>query len=64
MSGHVNISHYNFVHDNYCRVYGAAIHYSSSSVTNDQVHSPNAHNLLIFKIYLLAIRKYSVLINF
>ena len=55
MSGHVNISHYKFVHDNYCRVYGAAIHYLSSSVTNAQGHNPNAHHLLIFKIYPLAI---------
>ena len=34
MSGHVNISHCNFVHNNHYEGHGAAIHYSSSNVTN------------------------------
>ena len=33
VSGHVNISHCNFVHNNHYGSHGAAIHYSSSSVT-------------------------------
>ena len=34
VSGHVNISHCNFNHNNHYGVHGAAIHYSSSNVTN------------------------------
>ena len=34
VSGHVNISHCNFVHNNHYRGHGAAIQYSSSRVTN------------------------------
>ena len=34
VSGHVNISHCNFVHNNHYGGHGAAIHYSSSNVTN------------------------------
>ena len=34
VSGHVNISHCNFVHNNHYGGDGAAIHYSSSNVTN------------------------------
>ena len=35
VSGHVNISHSNFVHNNHYGGHGAAIHYSTSNVTND-----------------------------
>ena len=35
VSGHVNISHCNFIHNIHYRGHGAAIHYSSSNVTND-----------------------------
>ena len=35
VSGHVNISYCNFVHNNHYGGHGAAIHYRSSSVTND-----------------------------
>ena len=35
VSRHVNISHCNFIHNIHYRGHGAAIHYSSSNVTND-----------------------------
>ena len=35
VSKHVNISHCNFIHNNHYECHGAAIHYSSSNVTND-----------------------------
>ena len=35
VSGHVNIRHCNFVHNNHYGGHGAAIHYSSSNVTSD-----------------------------
>ena len=35
VSGHVNISHCNFVHNNHYGGHGAAIYYSSSNVTTD-----------------------------
>ena len=35
VSGHVNISHCNFIHNIHYGGHGAAIHYSSSNVTND-----------------------------
>ena len=35
VSGHVNISHCNLIHNIHYRGHGAAIHYSSSNVTND-----------------------------
>ena len=35
VSGHVNISHCNFVHNNHYGGHGAVIHYSSSNVTSD-----------------------------
>ena len=35
VSGHVNISHCNFIHNVHYRGHGAAIHYSSSNVRND-----------------------------
>ena len=38
VSGHVNISHCNFVHNNHYRGHGSAIHYSSSNVTSDLQH--------------------------
>ena len=34
VSGHVNISHCNLLHNNHYRGHGAAIHYSSRSITN------------------------------
>ena len=34
VSGHVNISHCNFVHNNHYGGHGAAIHYPSSNITN------------------------------
>ena len=37
VSGDVNIDHCNFVHNNHYRGHGAAIHYSSSNVTNHQL---------------------------
>ena len=43
MSGDVNIDHCNFVHNNHYRGHGAAIHYSSSNVTN-------CHQLAVFTI--------------
>ena len=35
VSGHVNISHCNFVHNNHYGGHGAAIHYSSSNIASD-----------------------------
>ena len=35
VSGHVNISHSNFIHNIHYRGHGAAIHYSASNVTNE-----------------------------
>ena len=35
VSGNVNISHCNFVHNIHYKGHGAAIHYSPSNVTND-----------------------------
>ena len=43
VSGDVNIDHCNFVHNNHYRGHGAAIHYSSSNVTN-------CHQLTVFTI--------------
>ena len=43
VSGDVNIDHCNFVHNNHYRGHGAAIHYSSSNVTN-------CHQLAVFTI--------------
>ena len=43
VSGDVNIDHCNFVHNNHYRGHGAAIHYSSSNVTN-------RHQLAVFTI--------------
>ena len=43
VSGDVNIDHCNFVHNNHYRGHGAAIHYSSSNVTN-------CHQLSVFTI--------------
>ena len=43
VSGDVNIDHCNFVHNNHYRGHGAAIHYSSSNVTN-------CHRLAVFTI--------------
>ena len=39
VTGEVNINHCNFVHNNHYKDHGAAIHYSSSSVTNFQQFS-------------------------
>ena len=43
VSGDVNIDHCNFIHNNHYRGHGAAIHYSSSNVTN-------CHRLAVFTI--------------
>ena len=43
VSGDVNIDHCNFVHNNHYRGHGAAIHYSSSNVTN-------CHQFAVFTI--------------
>ena len=43
VSGDVNINHCNFIHNNHYRGHGAALHYSSSNVTN-------GHQLLVFTI--------------
>ena len=44
VSGDVNIDHCNFVHNNHYGGHGAAIHYSSSNVTN-------CHQLSVFTIF-------------